>query len=88
MKVAVTSFFKNKSGQYVVWQWPNLPLSIWIITKLLSTVIDSNQFDTTVASVGTAFLFVWAYLEISTGESYFRRVLGMIVLAGIMYSFV
>ncbi len=88
MKAAVISLFRNKSGQYVVWQWPNLPLSVWIITKLLSMVIDSIQVDTALASVGTAFLFVWAYLEIASGASYFRRVMGVIVLAGIMYSFI
>jgi len=34
--------------------------------------------------LASSFLFMWAYLELTQGASYFRRFLGLIVLLGIV----
>jgi hypothetical protein len=36
------------------------------------------------ASIGSLFLFAWAWLEISSGVNYFRRLVGGIVIGVII----
>jgi len=70
------SFIKDKEGKVVLWQWPNLPLVGWAIFALLSHLTRWQPL----AWIGTAFLVVWALLEIFRGVNYFRRALGLVVL--------
>jgi hypothetical protein len=50
-------------------------------------LIPAGVINAGFANLSTAFLFTWAYLEITQGASYFRRVLGAVVLAGVLMSF-
>lgn len=81
------SFFKDKHGHIVLWQWPNLPIYGWIIFKLLALVVASGQLKTGCEELSVAFLFVWAFLEITQGVNYFRKLLGLVVLLGIIASY-
>ena len=69
-------FIKDKEGNIVLWQWPNMPLVGWAIFALLGRLTRWQPLTW----IGTAFLFVWALLEIFRGVNYFRRGLGLIVL--------
>jgi hypothetical protein len=80
-----TSFFKDHDGQLVIWQWPNIPLIGWAVFKVLSLITQAGTLKTWSAHLSTAFLFTWAYLEITGGASYFRRVLGTIVMAALLW---
>ena len=80
-------FFKNKDGKVVIWQAPNLLLWSWIATTGLGYLLRGSQLHDGVRSLGSAVLFAWAYLEIQSGESPFRRVLGLLVIGMVVVGF-
>jgi hypothetical protein len=57
------------TGRVVVAQWPNWPLYLWAAATLLL-----------LRWVASGALVVWAVMEIRSGASPFRRVLGVAVL--------
>lgn len=73
-------FWRDKDGRVVVWQSPNLPLWVWIISTVLSRVLPYGQLNFVAALVSFGSLFTWAWLELFHGVNYFRRTLGAIVL--------
>ena len=80
MTNAVKRFLQDDSGRYVVAQWPNLPLYIIMASGLLSRLDVGANAHQLFEHTTFGFIFHWAYLEITQGESPFRRVLG----AGVM----
>lgn len=72
--------FRDKDGHIAVWQMPNFPLWVWIISTVLGWFIQGKP-KTIVGYIGSAALVVWAVLEIGWGSSWFRRLLGAVVLA-------
>jgi hypothetical protein len=80
MNQATTSFFKNKNGKIVIWQFPNTLLFGWIVFSLLALVVQHGKAHTGLHLLAESFLFAWAYNELRSGESMFRRTLGAIVL--------
>ncbi len=79
-------FFKDKAGKYKLWQRPNVPLSAWFFFMLISRFVPMAHIQSLSQFLSTAFLFTWAYLEITSGASYFRRLLGLVIIAGIIAS--
>jgi hypothetical protein len=75
-------FTRNKEGQVVLWQPPNIPLIAWVVFAVISKIASGNLAELA-QFLSTAFLFTWAYLEITEGDSSFRRVLGVLVIAWI-----
>jgi hypothetical protein len=72
-------FWKKPDGSQGLWQTPNVPLLGWFVCMVLVHITEGH-LKTGLQFLGSAFLFTWAYLEITTGVSYFRRVLGLAVL--------
>ena len=83
----IAHFFKDTNGNIVVWQWPNVPLLGWFLFKLLSLALDKGAIRTGCERLSLAFLFTWAYLEITKGVSPFRKALGLIVSLALIYGF-
>jgi hypothetical protein len=83
---AIGRFFRNpKTGELVVAQLPNLPLSVWLAATLARLVLTPHgSVGTALSVVATVSLAVWAVLEVARGDSPFRRVLGGLVLAGVV----
>ena len=81
------NFFKNSKGQIVIWQFPNIPLFNWMSFKLLSVLVQTDNLKHGFQNLSTAFLFIWAYMEIASGENYFRRVLGLVVMSFLIIGF-
>lgn len=79
--------FKDKQGHIVIWQWPNVPLYGWLVFKLLSLAVHVATLKHGFDNLSMAFLFVWAYLEITSGVNYFRRALGLIVMIFLMVGY-
>jgi hypothetical protein len=79
--------FKDSEGNTVIWQVPNIPLAGWMVFKLLSVLVESPSIKSGFENLSTAFLFTWAYLEIVSGKSYFRRALGVVVMTAIVSSY-
>lgn len=81
-------FFHDKHGQLVIWQWPNLPVYGWLAFQALSALTHSPRFKEGFDNIATAFLFTWAFLELTQGVNYFRRLLGLVVLAYLISSYI
>jgi hypothetical protein len=79
-------FFRDPgTGRVVVVQWPNLPLWIWLAVTFAKLVLaPGGAVGQALSVVGTLSLIVWAVLEVARGQSPFRRVLGGLVLAGML----
>lgn len=73
--------FKNKDGKFVVVQAPNVALAGWFILLIAGMLIADTGLKGGLAQLSKAFLFVWAYMEIKSGASPFRRLLGAVVIA-------
>ena len=78
----VTRFFRSpKSGRIVVVQMPNPPLWTFLAATAVRLLFEPDGSVGAIASIiGTVALMVWATLEITRGESPFRRVLGAVVV--------
>ena len=81
------SLFKDVNGDIVLWQWPNIPLYGWIAFKVLSMLVPAGHLRVGMEQLSSAFLFTWAFLEITKGVNYFRRLLGVIVMITLILSF-
>jgi hypothetical protein len=80
-------FFHDKNGRVVLWQTPSFPLIAWLGLKVLSIPLADGTIKVGLSHVSTAFLFIWAYLELTQGVNHFRRLLGLIIGLGIIKSF-
>jgi hypothetical protein len=80
-------FFKDQKGRVVLWQWPNIPLCGWALSKFFAVIVNNPSMESGFSNLGTSLLFVWAYLELTNGVNYFRRLIGLAVLSAICISF-
>lgn len=87
MKYRFNTFFKDKEGRAVLWQFPNAFLGGWIFCRIGNLFLNGDARQI-VGSLGTILLAVWAILEIANGASYFRRALGCLVLIAILGSII
>lgn len=76
----VQRFFQNDKGEYVVAQWPNAPVFMIMASSLLTRMSLAPDTHRLFQLTTFGLIFLWAYLEITAGDSPFRRVLG----AGVM----
>ena len=79
-------FFTNKHGRVVVFQKPNVPIMMWFVCKVLAYVATTEHAKHALSTLSTAFLFTWAYLELTKGGSYFRMLLGLVVLVSTVFT--
>lgn len=75
----LVNFFKNKSGQFVITQKPNLPLIVAVFFWAIARLTENNDFYVYFRFLFLLSLSYWAYLEIIHGDSYFRRTIGLLV---------
>lgn len=86
-KIHTRHFFKDDEGRVIIWQWPNIPIYGWLIAKLLSLLVTPPQLKGGFDEISKAFLFTWAFLEVTQGVNYFRRLLGLVVLIALVIGF-
>jgi len=77
-------FWRDANGKVVVAQVPNVPLVGWLLFTGLSWFPGAEGWKNGTSFASSAFLFTWAYLELTHGASYFRRLLGLVVLAAVV----
>lgn len=53
---------------------------------ILARIVPNGTQQDAARFVGFGFLFTWAWLEITQGDSYFRRFLGVVVMAATIYA--
>jgi hypothetical protein len=78
--------FRDSRGNMTIAQTPNLPLIVWILATLLKSIVTSTKVGGGLDFLAFGALFTWAWLEIFEGVNYFRRALGLLVLASIMFT--
>ncbi len=86
-KPTLKNFFEDKNGHIVLWQNPNTALLSWFFLRLLTLALADGTVKNGLTQLSGAFLFVWAYLEVTKGSSHFRKALGAVVLASIIASY-
>lgn len=75
------ALFKDKHGKVVVFQSPNIPIGLWFICTIFAKFTNaSSTLHHILETVGFGALFTWAWLEIFQGTTYFRRILGGLIL--------
>ena len=77
-------FWEDKHGRVVVWQKPNLWLSIWFATMVINWFLPNGWLIKALGWASLGSLIIWATLEASRGVNYFRRLIGMLVLLSIV----
>ena len=85
-KHLIKSFFTNKNGVTVLAQPPNVPLIVWLVFTCIGFVLPAGVIKDVATLVALGSLFIWAAMEIISGASGFRRVLGAVVLASVLYT--
>lgn len=80
-------FFKDSHGKWAIIQVPNGLLSVWLALVIATYVLRNTHIGADLGLLQSAILFTWAYLELVTGASHFRRLLGGVVLAVVIIGF-
>ena len=73
---------RDHDGRLAVAQAPNPALGVWLAARLLEWAEVTSLDEARLRGIGTGALLVWAIDELLRGASPFRRVLGVVVLAG------
>lgn len=75
--------FRDKHGKMVIVQKPNAPAVIAFVAFAVRALThDKISHAADLVFFGTAF--VWAWLELTQGVNGFRRILGGLVLLGLL----
>lgn len=72
-------FWKDKHGDVVVYQHPNVLLITWVVLAFISLFVEEPLADV-LWHISLAVLVIWSLLEIFKGVNYFRRLFGAFVL--------
>jgi hypothetical protein len=80
----INKCLRDKNNKIVLWQRPNVLIIGWFVCAIATHLFHASHLRTGLASLGTALLSIWAYLEITQGASYFRRLLGLTVAIAIV----
>jgi hypothetical protein len=72
-------FFTDKKGKFAVAQPPNIPLILWAVFSLIAYFSEDN-IKNVFSFLAHASLLAWAYFELTSGSSPFRRALGLVVM--------
>ncbi|AFY93546.1 hypothetical protein [Chamaesiphon minutus] len=73
-------FFRDKNGNIVIIQPPNLPIMVWAISSFLQVIFKTGIIHTGLETISLIAIFIWSLAEIFQGVNYFRRSLGVFVL--------
>jgi len=89
VKVVDWLFRDRRTGRTVIAQWPNVALGIWLVATVVEALADpGGRPGSALRLVGRLALAWWAGDEILRGVNPWRRMLGAIVLAGLVASLV
>jgi hypothetical protein len=79
------TFVNRRTGGITVAQWPNVPLSIFIVATLVLRLLHpSGGAHTAARVVADASILLWALDEVGRGVNPFRRMLGVVVACAVI----
>ena len=73
-------FLNRRTGHMTVAQWPNIPLSVFLLLSIALRLGPSGHLETALRVSSWVALVAWAVDEIVRGVNPFRRILGSVVL--------
>ena len=76
--------FRDREGNIVIAQMPNLPILTGLTATLLHLVLPSGRIQTALGLVAFGALFTWAWQELFEGVNYFRRAIGLVGLVSLI----
>ena len=86
---AVDWVFRNRrTGAITVGQFPNAALTVFVVTAVGSLVVRHGWLRTALRLAEALSLAWWAVDEIVRGVNPWRRILGSVVLAGLVVAVV
>lgn len=74
------SFFTNSRGEQTIAQAPNAPVLGWTIFGLASLLAQQDEHRRLLQTLSRVCLGLWAVLELTRGDSGFRRTMGGLTL--------
>lgn len=80
---SLPSFFTNAHGEQTIAQAPNAPVLGWTVFGIASRMALKEDNQRILRAVSIACLGLWAVLELTRGESGFRRTMGGLTLGWI-----
>ncbi|HLU07940.1 MAG TPA: hypothetical protein VKZ91_15380 [Woeseiaceae bacterium] len=80
VKQKLRAFITDRNGKIVIAQPPNIPIIGWFLLLLGSWWVTAEPWHGAMAFFSAAFLFTWAWMELTQGASPIRRVFGALVL--------
>jgi len=78
--------WKAPNGKQGLAQLPNVPIIVWLAALIVAQLLNGKAQHVAQA-VSFGAIFTWAWLELFQGVSYFRRLLGAVVLVVSIMSF-
>lgn len=81
----VHTFFRDEDGNIVIFQVPNVPLIVAMVSALLQ-LFTNGRFSDLAGLIFFGSIFTWAWLETAYGVNMFRRVLGFLVLVSVVWT--
>ena len=78
--------FRDREGEIVLAQMPNLPIIVWVVASLLKLFFTTGKISIGLEAIAFGSLFTWAWEELFQGINYFRRALGLIILVTLLLS--
>ena len=78
--------YKNKQGNIILAQKPNFPIVVWLISMAITLIVKNGAVHNLFAVLAFGAIFTWAWLELFHGDTYFRRLLGLVVLVATIYN--
>ncbi len=84
---SLTRLFVGEEDEVAIVQWPNAPLLAWAFLRVL-TWFTTGHIQSLLNDGAIVLLLVWGALEIGWGSSLFRKMLGSLIAAEILYNLV
>jgi hypothetical protein len=73
-------FWHDNQGHLAIVQRPNLLLWLWILCSIINFFVSAGAVAHISGFVGKVAITLWALLELFWGDSYFRRLLGLVLI--------
>ncbi len=80
----IDRLFRNSEGSIVLWQMPNIWLWLWILATLANYIVSEGLLTLLLQALSMASIIIWSFLEIYSGVTPFRRIIGSILVAVIL----
>jgi hypothetical protein len=82
-------FRSRKTGRITLMQLPNWPLVVWLLASAVTWLVHPRcRVGDFLGFLASAALVLWAGGEVLRGANPFRRLLGVTVLAWLVFSLV